>query len=127
GPAAPLTREALDERVYYLLYPVMNEGADLYNTGSPNSCSFLFQGALMAVEPLLDHRPELQKAVRKGLADARQQTNPSRRAWAMREILDQVRSTVEPKMPLLAGGKTVWERLGGEKNVRKIVSEFIDA
>src|SRR5438309_1924545 len=72
APAGPLTREALDERVYHLLYPVLDEGANLYNTGYPNSCSFLFQGALMSVEPLLDHRPELQKAARKGLAEARQ-------------------------------------------------------
>src|SRR5207244_3687333 len=61
-PAGPLDRKALDQNVYRALTEVINKGADLYNgtSDSPNDpagCYHLWQGALMALKPLLDHQP----------------------------------------------------------------------
>src|SRR5690242_13869828 len=65
----PLSREALDARISEALRRALDEGADLYNEGSPTACVYLFRGALTAVHPLLDHHARLQKAIERGLAD----------------------------------------------------------
>jgi truncated hemoglobin YjbI len=93
GPAAPDPR-ALDRHVQDVLYDVINEGADLYNGGSPSACCYLYQGALMTLPPLLEHRPDLKKAVRAGLADAVREPYAGRRAFALRAVIDRVYNAV---------------------------------
>src|SRR5262245_24890563 len=61
--APPLDRPSLDRRVYDVLREVHNQGADLYNAGDPAGCYRMFQGAMITVRPLLDHRPEQQKFI----------------------------------------------------------------
>ena len=41
---------------HHNLRDVINHGADLYNSGDWAGCYRLYEGALMAVRPLLDHR-----------------------------------------------------------------------
>ncbi len=121
--AAPLERAALDKSVYASLKDVINRGADFYNSGDPAACYHLYHGALMAIESVLDHYPELQKEIRNGLADAERNPDIRRRAFALRGVLDKVRATTNPKKPVA----TLWDRLGGEKNVKKIVDDFTAA
>src|SRR5262249_15619803 len=99
-----------------------------YNTGYPTACSYLFHGALIGAEPMLDHHPEIQAKIRKGLSEAQRIKNMDRRAWAMRDVILDVRKDLRPKM--LAdlpdpSAPTLWGRLGGEKGVTKIIDDCI--
>ena len=55
------------------LRDVINRGADLYNQGEPAACYRLYQGSLLTVRPLFDHKPELQKAIADGIASAQRE------------------------------------------------------
>jgi hemoglobin len=121
-PAGSLNHKALDEKVYNALGSVLSEGADLYNTGYPTACSYLFQGGLMSAQAVLDHHPDLRRAIRRGLASARRQTDMQRRAWALYYVIVKVRSALRP-----SPAKTLWDRLGGEEKVTKIVDDFVEA
>ena len=147
---------APDRRVQEVLRDVINQGADLYNGGSPSACCYLYQGALMTLPPLLDHRPELQKSVRTGLAGALREEYAGPRAFALRAVIDQAYTAVysrpeertaaapappvKPPAPPPAAEPppavakpvppkpepaTLWERLGGEEKVTKIVDDFV--
>jgi hemoglobin len=127
----PLERKALDEHIYKTLRDVINKGADLYNSGDQNGCYRLYEGALMALQPLLDHRPEMQKAITTGIEDARRNADLARRAFVLRDAIDKVRNDIHPKKPEDSGkppapGKTLWDRLGGEKNVTQVVDDFVE-
>jgi hemoglobin len=138
--AKPLDRAALDQQIYKTLRDVINKGADLYNNGDQNGCYRLYEGAVLALQPLLDHRPEIQKAITKGVDNARRNPDLSRRAFVLRDVIDQIRNDINPKKPeeggkkanegakppVAGGSKTVWERLGGEANVKQIVDDFVD-
>src|SRR5437763_300451 len=70
-PSDSLDRKALDRILFNDLRDVINHGADLYNVNQDYAgCYRLYEGALMAVRPFLDHRPELQRAITTGLAEA---------------------------------------------------------
>jgi hemoglobin len=132
---APLDRKALDSVVYKTLRTVINQGADLYNSGDVAGCYRLYEGSLVTVRPLLDHRPELQEAISKALLVAERNPMATRRAFDLREALDKVRTEVNPN-PRTAGGApptetnqpprvtTLWDRLGGEEGVTQIVDDF---
>jgi hemoglobin len=123
-PAEPLDRRVLDERVAQVLRNVYDDGSQkLYNKGRITEAAYLFQGTLIAIEPLLDHHPKLQRIVSKGLADAKKMKNLDDRAWALRDVLVTVQRTIDPE----PATDSLWSRIGGEKKVRKIVSEFVDA
>ncbi len=117
-PAPPVERKALDMAVKNALRDVINRGVDLYNP--PNNdhigCYRLFEGALITVRPLLDHRPGLQKAIVEGLIQADRNPNISEKAYVLRNVMDQIREEIEPT-PL-------WVRLGGEKGVTKVVDDL---
>jgi hemoglobin len=129
--ASPLERKALDEQVYKTLREVINRGADLYNSGDQNGCYRLYEGALIALQPLLDHRPEMQKAITTGIDDARRNADLSRRAFVLRDVIDKVRNDIHPKKPEDPGkppapSKTPWDRLGGEAGVARVVDDFVE-
>jgi hemoglobin len=134
-PAAPLERTVLDHRIEKLLRDVINLGADLYNSGDQQGCYRLYEGSLLTLRPLLDHHPELQKAIDQALADAQSDRNMPQRAFTLRATIDQVRSTIaatpQPpppdRGPQPRQGATLWERLGGEENVKRIVDDFVNA
>src|SRR5262249_36934147 len=76
---------------------VLNRGADLYNSGDISGSYRLFEGALMAVKPMLKHRPELQKAIESGVAGAERDPAMWRRAFALRGVLVKIRREVGGK------------------------------
>jgi hemoglobin len=122
---APLDRKTLDGIIYNNLRDVINRGADLYNNNQDYSgCYRLYEGALMALKPLLGHRPELQKAIGTGLASAEREPMMFRRAFVLREVIDRIRADIHPK-PKEVVAKTLWDRLGGEAGVKKVVDDLV--
>ena len=134
----PLDRKSLDESIYQNLRGIIDHGADLYNQGDWNGCYRLWEGALMSLKPILGHRPKMQEAIDGGLAKARQEPVQWQRAWALRPVLDKIRADINADYPHKrkreAGEppfakeetkpKKLWDRLGGEAGVTKIVDDF---
>src|SRR5262245_20638210 len=127
GPSGSVSHEAIDAQVSGALWQVLKEGADLYNAGSHTACAYHFRGGLTVAHALLGHRPALQKAIEKGLAEARALPSATNQAWALYTVILNTRSELAPKMRLAAEGKTLWERLGGERGVTRIVDEWVEA
>jgi hemoglobin len=130
--AGPMDRKALDAALYNNLRDVINRGAALYNSGDQAGCYRLFEGALMAVRPLLAHHPDLQKAITDSLTSAEQDPMLNRRAFALRTVLDRVRDEIKPGgagggTGPKPGARTAWDRMGGERGVRKIVDDLAAA
>ncbi len=127
--ATPLSRDDLDKRVHTTLYQILMDGRDLYYADKPNSAFYLLQGAAMALEPLLDHRPPLQKALRADLAAAQAQTGPERAKTLYLALLKIHQQTEEPSLPApvasQTAGKTLWERLGGEEGVKRLIDDVV--
>ena len=96
----------LDRAVYEGLRDVINHGAKVFNEqGDYHGCVRIFQGGLLAVRSSLAHRPELQKAINDGLARAETLPRVIDRAFALRQVLDEIRDRtrggappVEPKV-----------------------------
>jgi hemoglobin len=88
--------KAVDAMLYTNLRDIINRGAYLYNGGDWAGCYRVFEGALMATRPLLQTRPHLQKAIDDGLARAEQRPLVWQRAWALREVIDQIRTEINP-------------------------------
>src|SRR5439155_5947638 len=86
-----------DRRVAVALKDVINRGAALYNNGDQNGCYRLFEGALLALKPQLEGRADLMKKIDDGLRDAEQHQLVGNRAWALYELLLNVRETVYPE------------------------------
>src|SRR5262249_7858705 len=102
-----------------------NSGADVYNSGDFMGCYRLYDDALSSLKPLLGHRPNLQKAIDDGLARAKT-APPMDKAFILREVIDQIRKETNPSpTPVTPVAKTLWDRLGGEKGVSKVVDAFL--
>jgi hemoglobin len=121
-------RKPFDQRVSDAVLDVLTHGVALHNGDlrrgirpNPTACYHLYQGALLALQPLLDEYPELQKAIQVGLAQAARAPE-NERGFVLREVLDKVRDTVKMRK-----AATLWERLGGEANVKKVVDDFVAA
>ncbi len=127
GTGQPLERLELDRRIVTTVYETALLGTDIYNKGNHEGCYRLYQGCLLALESLLDHRPKLQQMVREKLTLA-SRLKPEEAAHVLREALDEIQNTIAPspkgpdlKLPAL------WFRLGGEAAVKAIVDDFVDA
>jgi hemoglobin len=115
---------------------VINRGAAIFNNqGDYAGCYRIFEGALLAVKPLLGGYPALQKKIEAALGNAESLPNMHDRAHALRKVLDEVRYTVNPaakvaqkdvaeqaKKDDVKKGATLWDRLGGEPGVNKVLS-----
>ncbi len=123
-PTGPLDLKALDKQIDASLRGVIDHGARIYNPPNSdwNGCYRIFEGALMTIRPLLGHRPELQKAIDAGLKEAGDNPRLQERAFVLRRTLDRIRDEVNPKPKAV----TLWNRLGGETNVKKVISDFVD-
>jgi truncated hemoglobin YjbI len=146
GDAAPPDAKALDRYLYNNLRFIINHGVDLYNAERVDACYEHFRQSLQDLVPVLTHHPDLQKEIKDGLDKVEkdpdwrvkmaaratmpnpQQAPPLRqKAFALRAVFNDVRAGLspEPKKPaMMAGGTSLWDRLGGEAGVRKIVDDF---
>lgn len=135
----PTERKDIDQQLYTSLRDVINKGRDYYNAGNPAACYYMFQGALTVSESMLEHRPELLKVVRSGLADADANPDVRQKAWILRGVIDKVRAEVRGEVAAAPGEKkppvgepigkpipvTLWQKLGGEPAVTKVVDDFV--
>lgn len=95
--AASGDTKTADRQMYDALRQVIITGRDLFNKqGDYSGCYRVFQGSLITAKPLLGHRPDLQKAIDKGLADAEKLGYMHERAFALRKVLDTVRAGLKP-------------------------------
>jgi len=135
-PARIDQQKDLDKQIYTLLKDVINKGADLYTKeGDRAGCYRLYEGSLMTLRPLLAHHPDLQKAIDASFAKAEQEKLVGNRAFALREALDKMRTELKPAQaqktaPAAAQPNTrpptLWQRLGGEQNVTRVIADFVD-
>lgn len=116
-----------------------DRGADLYNGDDPTGCYRVFQGALTATLPLLSEHPDLQRLIESGLAAADRRPRVEQRAFALHQLIEEVRARLkEPagtagpgsrEFPRDTPGReraaTLWERVGGEAAVRRVVDDFV--
>jgi hemoglobin len=121
-------RKPFDQRVQEAVLDVLTHGVALHNGDvrrgirpNPTACYHLYQGALLALQPLLDEYPDLQKNIQVSLAQAARAPE-NERGFVLREVLDKVRDTVKVRK-----AATLWERLGGEANLKKVVEDFVAA
>jgi truncated hemoglobin YjbI len=133
-----LDRAEQDRRTARVVYECSLLGSELYNRGNHEGCFRLYQGTLMAVQPLLDHRPQLASFVKDRL-DKAATLRPADGAFALREALDAVQKETAEALggakvdgkdmppPKKAAAAGLWDRLGGEKGVRPLVKDFLTA
>jgi hemoglobin len=105
-PAAGDTKtQAVDKQLFDALRDVINTGRDLFNkNGDYSGCYRVYQGGLLTARPLLTHRPDLQKVIEKGFADAEQLSYTHQRAFALRKALDTVRAGLKSGEAVVAEG-----------------------
>jgi len=83
--------------IFESLRDVTNKGAKLFNEqGDVTGCYRLYEGAVLAVRPLLAGDPELQKAIDAGLAEAQAHPSLVQRAFIVRKVIDQIRDKFNP-------------------------------
>jgi hemoglobin len=138
--------KALDRFLYTNLRFVINHGVDLYNAGRVEDCYDHFRQSLQDLAPILDSHPDLQKTIKEGLdkvekdpewrakmAARATMPNPDtaplnrQKAFALRAVFNDVRTGLNPdaKKPPPPTNLTLWDRLGGEKGVAKVVDDFV--
>lgn len=92
---APDTK-ALDKAIAASLRDVHDRGADLYNLSKDYAGAHrLYEGALLAVKPLLAHRADVQKSVDDSLAAATKETDAARKAFLLHEAIEKVRGDLK--------------------------------
>ncbi|MBA4189748.1 MAG: hypothetical protein C0467_17315 [Planctomycetaceae bacterium] len=128
----PLDRTELDRRVVRIVYESALLGTDVFNAGKHDECYRLYQGTLLAVIPLLDHRPKLAASAKEKM-DKAKGLKAAEGAFALREALDDIQHEIapgpktDPKTdPKVEPKKTtLWDRLGGETGVTKIINDLL--
>lgn len=132
GGARPLDRAELDRRVVRIVYEAALLGTDVFNDKKHDECYRLYQGTLMAVVPLLDHRPKLVASVKEKM-DKAKGLKAAEGAFVLRDALDEIQHEIapnpkaEPKTDTKVEPKktTLWDRLGGETGVTKVINDLL--
>jgi hemoglobin len=144
----PPDSKALDHYLYTSLRTIINHGVELYNAGRVEECYDGFRQSLQDLDPVLSAHPDLQKTIKDALQKvendpqwrvkmAAQATMPSpelapvsrQKAFALRAVFNDVRTALAPegaKKPA-PSTTTLWDKLGGEKAVAKLVDDFTAA
>jgi hypothetical protein len=92
-PKPVVDPKAFDKQVVDSLKEVHNRGADLYNVGKDFAGAYrMYEGGLLAVRPLLGHRPDEQKAIDEGLSAADKEPDVARKAFMLHETIEKVRT-----------------------------------
>jgi len=96
----------LERLLYDHLRDANNRGADLYNLGDPLSSYRLFEGTLITVKAVLQHRADVQATITEAMTDVSRSTSVSQRAYRMHEAIVKVRDQLKP-MDVVAPPKLI--------------------
>ena len=121
----PIDRADLDKRVVVAAYESARLGTKMFNDDKNyEGCFRLYQGTLMALEPMLDHRPKLQATIKQQLNKVKNMKGADG-AFELRAALDEIQKEIAPSKeePKKA---TMWERLGEEKGVKAFVNKVMN-
>jgi len=125
----------LDSRIVQAVYEAATLGTDIYNKGQIEGCFRLYQGTLLAIQPLLkEHRPKLALSV-KAKMDRARTMKYEEGAFYLRSALDEIQNEIAPgqktektekieKIEKVEANQTLWDRLGGVGGVKKIVDKI---
>jgi hemoglobin len=124
---ASLARKEIDRRLADSLRDAINMGATIFNNGNEDGCFWIYYGALTTALPLLDHRPDLKKAVEEQVAKSRKLPTAEERAFALRAAIDEIRAAIKRD---LGGGtapppKSLWDRLGGQAGLKPMIHDLV--
>lgn len=86
---------ALDKQVFDVLKELNNRGADLNNAGDSIGCYRMYQGGLVVLKVMLNHRPAAQKTIEDGLQAAERKPLPER-AFALHTTITELRAVFKP-------------------------------
>ena len=122
----PIDRTDLNKRIVGAVYESARLGTDIWNNDKNyEGCYRLYQGTLMTLVPMLDHMPKLQTMVKMRLERATKMKNPADAAFELRTALDEIQNEIAPAKDKGTAKKTLWDRLGGEPGVRKVVNDIV--
>lgn len=92
----PADAKALDKAIVASLRDVHDRGADLYNLAKDYTGAYrMYEGGLVAVKPLLAHRPDVQKGIDDGLSAASREADVARKAFLLHESIEKVRAELK--------------------------------
>ncbi|MCS7021088.1 MAG: hypothetical protein NZ703_03225 [Gemmataceae bacterium] len=78
------------------LRDVHNLGADLYNTQRDYAGAYrLYLGALLAVRPLLAHRPAIQQRLERGLQEVEREPTDAHKAFYLHVVIEDIRGELK--------------------------------
>jgi hemoglobin len=113
---------ALDARVRQAVLNAIGQGVAVYNRGDHDGCYRIYQGALTALAPILEHRPKLQGTLARALKDAERRPMAWQRAYALRPALDAILEAI-PRPA--AAAASLYDRLGGATAIEAVVADFV--
>ena len=122
----PLERWELDKRAARAAYDTSKLGSEMWERKNYEGAFRLYQGALMALQPMFDHRPKLAALV-KGRLEKAQDMKAEEGAFVLREALDAIQKEAADASIIVPKKPTLWEKLGGEKAVKAVVHDFVEA
>ncbi len=119
----------LDMHAHQAAGDVIRLGVPMFNGGNREGCFRLYQGSLIALRGMLEHRPELASMIDAKLEAAQGSGAAGDKAFAVRAALDEIVKQCAPTAmkPDAAkpDAKPLWDRLGGEAGVRAVTQEFL--
>jgi hemoglobin len=111
----------LDKKAYKAAFAAADLGTKAFNAGDQGGCLKLYEGTLMTLGMVLDHRPDLVKTITDQMAAADRMASVKDKAFALRVALDAVMEGTGGKK------KALWDRLGGEPAVKLVVHDLVAA
>jgi len=110
----------LDKKANKAAFDAADTGTKTYNAGDQGGCLKLYEGTLMTLGMMLDHRPDLVKVITDQMAAADKMASVKDKAFALRTALDAVMEGTGGKAK-----KPLWDRLGGEPAVKAVIHDFV--
>ena len=123
GDDQPVSRAELDKRAYQAASETIKRGVPMFNGGNQEGCYRLYEGSLVALRAMVDHRPDLVGVIDAQTAKAASGNSAYDNAFALRAALDEV--VKQCGGAAASAKKPLWERLGGQAAVEAVIHDFV--